>query len=161
MAKVFENPFTKAGTQTWSLQSVSVLMPGGGQQSILTAVQQVSINFQRTVDTRYPLNGGQPIKLIGVPNGTVTLNTIIGPAHSVDSFLERFGSSCETFNLQIKTSSKKDDTCKSAKQIQPQTITLINCTGQSLSFTVSTQGQLVIAQGNFTAIFNDMTWASS
>ena len=167
MSQVLVNPYANKQAIAWSVQSASIEMTGGvtaldssKETSILAAVEALSITYSRDVTPRYPLNSGNPIKLIGVPQGSLQLTTIIGPAHVVDTFLQNFGSTCKPFSLTVKTSSRQAEKgCEGANV--PQTIFLTGCIGQSLSYQLSSSGGLVIAQGTFTAVFDGMDWKSA
>ena len=163
MANVFNNPYSNVTPRTWSLQSCAIQATASGNSSlkegILAATEQVQVTYQRSLNKRYPLSSGTPITLVGIPQGACTLTSIIGPDASVDAFLKLFGSSCDTFTLQIKTMSKKaQQQCQ--QSTTPQTLTLKGCQGQGLTFTLSVQDNLVIAQGQFTLQFDSLDWTS-
>ena len=98
---VFNNPFSGKPTVSWSLQSCYIAVDDvkSNEPTILAATEQVQITYQRQLSKRYPLTTGSPITIIGVPTGSCTLNTIIGPTHYVEKFLQRFGSTCNPFTL--------------------------------------------------------------
>lgn len=163
MANVFNNPYSNVTPRTWSLQSCAIQATASGGNSlkdgILAATQSVQVQYGRALNKRYPLASGTPITLVGVPQGTCTLTSIIGPDASVDAFLKLFGSSCDTFTLQIKTMSKKaQEQCE--KTSLPQTLTLKGCQGQALNFNLSVQDNIVIAQGTFSLQFDTLDWSS-
>ena len=68
----------------------------------MAATESVQLQYARQISTRYPLAGKKPIKIVGVPQGTCTLGTILGPYAGVEDFLEAFGSTCAPFTLLIK-----------------------------------------------------------
>ena len=167
MSQVFVNPYTNKQSVVWSLQSASIQMTGGvatldnKETSLLAAVESLQITYSRDVTPRYPLNNGNPIKLIGVPTGQLQLTTIIGPVHVVDTFLKNFGSTCKPFSLTIKTASREtQEGCENAGNV-PQTIFLTGCIGQGLQYTLSSQGGLTVASGTFSAVFDGMDWKSN
>ena len=167
MSQVFVNPYANKQPIVWSLQSASIEMTGGvaaldssKETSLLAAVEAITISYNRDVSPRYPLNNGNPIKLIGVPQGQLTLTTIIGPVHVVDTFLKNFGSTCKPFSLTVKTSSRENqEDCGNTNV--PQTIFLTGCIGQGLTYQLSSQAGLTIAQGTFTALFDGLDWKSA
>lgn len=167
MSQVFVNPYANKQSVAWSLQSASIEMTGGiasldssKETSILAAVEALTISYARDVTPRYPLNNGNPIKLIGVPQGTLQLSTIIGPAHVVDTFLKNFGSTCKPFSLTVKTASRKsEEGCENVNI--PQTIFITGCIGNSVQYSLSSSGGLTIASGTFTAVFDGMDWKSA
>ena len=145
------------------MQSCAIQATATGGDSlkdgILAAAETVQISYQRALNKRYPLASGTPITLVGVPQGSCTIQTIIGPDAAVDAFLKLFGSSCQTFTLQIKTMSRKaQEDCENGAM--PQTLTLKGCQGQGITFTLSVQDNIVIAQGNFALMFDTLDWSS-
>ena len=163
MGAIFHNPYA-GQTQVWTPHTASIIITGvssGTERTadFLGAVTGLSIQFQRNQATHYPIGQQQaPIKLVGIPQGTVTLDSIIGPTTDLSNFLKKFGDSCQTFTMQLKTNSRKGSpSC--AKKIQTQTIKLTQCIGTMLTYTLrQAQGGLSQASGQFRISFTGMQW---
>lgn len=84
MADVFFNPYAGKG-KAWSLQNCWLYLDNTEQtDGILAATESVQIQYARQISTRYPLMATKaPIKILGVPNGTCTLGSILGPNSGV------------------------------------------------------------------------------
>lgn len=172
MANVFVNPYAGQG-KAWSLQNCWLYMTGGegtgyslaagnGESGVLAATQSVQIQYQRQINTRYPLMANKaPIKILGVPNGACTLGAILGPLSGVQQFLKIFGSTCAPFTLAVKQGSAVtsfDSQCED--QSTEHTITLQGCMGTQVTYTIQMQQNMAIAQGQFVLTFDKMDWSS-
>lgn len=114
MADVFVNPYKDKDSLVWSLQNCFLYIPGAIDQeesgnTILASTEALTISYQRAVDTRYPLASGRPIKVIGIPQGQLQMQTILGPTAVVDKFLKAFGATCKPFTMVVATSSTNSD----------------------------------------------------
>ena len=175
MANVFVNPYANQGSMSWSLQNCFLrLMTDSGSnvnldtedisQGILAATESVQLQFARQISTRYPLAGKKPIKIVGVPSGTCTLGTILGPYAGIQEFLKAFGSTCNPFSLMIKqkksTTSMSGETENCTENTTDHYITLKNCLGTQVQYTIQMQENIAVAQGNFVITFDTMDWSS-
>lgn len=174
--QVFNNPYTQT-PQVWSAQQASIhfisqentddilyhetaMQTQSGYASnsanILGAIQGVTITHQRTSTTRYPIGGQRPIKMLGIPRGGITLNSLVGPTTTLQEFLKVFADSCNTFRLQIIMQSKQSaNSC--AKNAKAQRFTCKGCTGTTLTYQIqSAQQGMSIAQGQFQIQFTDL-----
>lgn len=172
MANVFYNPYASKDPIVWSLQNCFIRMtePGqaagegqmGADDGVLAATQSVGIQFGRQLDKRYPLTTGSPITIIGVPQGSCTLQTIMGPNSNVEKFLSRFGSACKPFWLHVFTSNSnvvRDPSCDTSNNT-PQKLIMKNCTGASLGFQLSVSNGILVAQGTFAIQFDVLDWSN-
>lgn len=160
--KIFNNPYNQA-PQVWSAQNASIKFSGSGadaQAEVLGALNSISVQFGRTFTTQYPIGGSKPIKMASVPQGTVTLQTIIGPTTAIQTFLKLFGSNCQSFTLELKTQS---NTAAEACNVQakPQLLTCKGCTGDSMSYSIASQGGMSLANGSFTISFTELEWSGN
>lgn len=168
MANVFVNPYSGTQPKSWSLQKCFIYMTDGEggaidqETGVLAATESVQISYARPLDKRYPLTTGSPITLMGVPQGTCSITTILGPGYVVDTFLKKFGSTCKPFTLEVgvNKSARVDEECPDAVA-SAQTFILRGCQGQGMTFTLSTQNGLVIAQGSFQIQFDELDWKTS
>lgn len=170
MAQVFVNPY-KAATQTWSAQTAFITFEKNVNSTTATltatdkakhfgAVTDVQIQLSRGIRTIYPVGGNEPFRIVGVPDGTLTISSFIGPTTQLKDFLEMFGDVCNTFSLQIKspsnTAEQKIQCLKSAKV---QTLSLKDCTGQTMVYDLrQAQDGMSIATGQFTIKFTNLDW---
>lgn len=163
MASIFHNPYA-GQTQVWTPHTASIIITGvssGSDKSadFLGAVVGLNIQYQRQQATHYPIGQQQaPIKLTGVPQGTLSLSAIIGPTTDLSKFLKKFGDSCQTFTIELKTNSRKGSPgC--AKKIKTQTIKLTQCVGNTLVYSLrQAQAGLSQATGQFRISFTGMQW---
>lgn len=157
--KVFNNPYNQA-PEVWSAQSASIKFSGTGKNAtaqVLGALNGITVTYGRSFTTQYPIGGSKPIKMASVPQGTVQLTTIIGPTTAIQSFLKLFGSSCESFILELKTQSAEGaQNCQT--KATPQILTCKGCTGDSISYSISSQGGMSLANGQFNISFTDLDW---
>lgn len=174
---VFNNPYTQT-PQVWSVQQASIYFvsqqdDGDLQQAVLQAgitqgfaddnsaqilgaIQGVTITHQRTSTTRYPIGGQRPIKMLGIPRGSVTLNSLVGPTTNLQNFLKLFSDSCKSFRLVIFMDSNKSANSR-AKDAKGQKFTCKGCTGTALTYQIqSAQQGMSIAQGQFQIQFTDL-----
>ena len=167
MANVFYNPYASKDPIVWSLQNCFIGMTqpnqsaNGNTYGVLAAAQGVTVQFARQLDKRYPLTTGSPITIIGVPQGSCTIQTIMGPNSQVQKFLTRFGSVCKPFWLHIYTSNSgivRDPSCDSKNT--DQKLILKNCTGQSIGLQLSVQNGILTANGTFAIQFDALDWSN-
>lgn len=163
MANVFNNPYATQTPSVWSLQNCFIYAQGqnGGQRvvgGILVSTQSVQIQFSRQLSKRYPLTGGSPITLVGIPQGTCQLTTIMGPDSQVDQFLGLFGSTCNLFDMEISTDNAgtPDPSC-TTKQLK-QSFKVKNCSGQAVNVQLTMQNNILVAQGTFNIQFDVLEW---
>lgn len=163
MANIFNNPYSGTA-EVWSLQGASILVDDikagdSGNVSILGAVDNIQVTFGRATNTRYPIaTDSKPIKLIGPPRGTITIQTIFGPRVAIENFLSKFGSNCKTFKLTIKfsKSSRQFEDCDT-QDAGNHSMVCEGCLGQKLSYTLNSQENIVIATGSFVIEFDKLT----
>ena len=157
--KVFNNPYN-GQPQVWSAQSASIKVVGAGDDlaTILGALEGVTVSFARQFQTRYPIGGSKPIKMGGVPAGTIQLSTIIGPTTNIKKFFQHFSSTCKPFTLELNTDSKTNNQESCTKSTKAQKLTCKGCTGQQISYSISTANGMTIASGSFTISFTDLDW---
>lgn len=169
MKSVFNNPYTQA-PQVWSAQGAAItwgLTQAAAQTNqaaankVFAALGGITINYQRTVSTRYPIGGSAPIQLIGAPSGTLQLNTLIGPTTELNTFLDAMASACKPITIIVKNSSKTSGQDCSVSS-QPQTIVCNGAVGSQVQYTLTIgQGGMAIAQGTFVLQFTEMKWSST
>lgn len=167
MATVFKNPYTDS--VMWTLQGGIITLTRTGDTgtsvnsedstNLLAATEQIVISQQRNVDTRTPLVGNTSIKIATPPQGQCDLTTLIGPQHVINDFMSIFGDSCHTFQATVKTAAKSNQMCDDKKFIG-QTLIMKGCSGVSTTFTLSVQGGIAIAQGQFRFVFDSLDWES-
>lgn len=157
--KIFNNPYN--GTpQVWSAQSASlqvVGMKGNDLATVLGALEGVTVSYQRQSQTRYPIGGNKPIKMMSVPTGQISLSTIVGPTTNVTEFLQKFSSACQTFTIKVRFSSNTDTTDKKcATAAKSPELTCSGCTGTQLQYALSSQNGMSLASGTFVIDFTDL-----
>ena len=157
--KVFHNPY-KGQPQVWSAQSASVKIVGSGDElaTILGALEGVTVSYQRQFNTRYPIGGQKPIKMAGVPAGTIQLQTIVGPTANIETFLKHFGSACKTFTVQLNTNSNAATMEGCEQMAKAQKLTCKGCSGSQITYSLASNGGMSIASGMFVIEFTDLDW---
>lgn len=131
----------------------------GGGPGYFTAATSIQIGFQRPQSIQYPIGGGadnKPIKLFGVPSGSISIGTLIGPKINIQNFLDAFGDPCKPFGLVIKSQGKGWTNCDNDSS---QTLICTGCTGTNLQYSIQQAQQgLSIATGQFVISFTGLQW---
>lgn len=168
MSGVFQH--NAPAPQIWQAQAAAIiLVPSnqmstaagqtGGDPGYFTAATSIQIAFQRPQSIQYPIGGGadnKPIKLFGVPSGSISIGTLIGPKIDIQNFLDAFGDPCEPFGLVIKSQGKGWTDCDNDSS---QTLICTGCTGTNLQYSIQQAQQgLSIATGQFVISFTGLQW---
>ena len=174
MGNVFTNPYKQA-PEVWSAQQATITwgVEAGGQgaagnnptstDNIFAALNQVQISYQRQVTTQYPIGGSKPIQLLGAPQGTLVLSTLIGPDSTMDEFLKAIASPCKSLVIQVLNSSKQidDENCKNTAA-KAQSMLCRGCVANVVSYQLSMDPSgMAIATGTFQFTFTNMEWTSN
>lgn len=173
MATLFTNPYKKA--KVWSAQNVLItygtdLQTAKNQPNTTDSSSQpflfcktFDMTYQRGQQIQYPIGGGSPIKLLGIPSGTFVINTLFGPTTDLDDFLKKFSSNCAPFYICIRLRSQAlmGDAAQNCEgtAAKDQMITLKGCSGTVLRMTIQQgQGNLTLANGILQGSFTGADW---
>ena len=179
---------TPVTTESWSLQGAVVLWgvgdktfkpadkeatPTGGAVPLI--MNQIGVRYGVPVSTFTPLNqskgGARRILIKGVPEGTLTVQSIFTPdVSSLEGFIKACQKSCRTEKEQVIVSIRPFGLleCKTASdgstsQLQPGGITfyLRGLDLRQFDFTISQQDQIAMTSMPLTFQFFDLEFVSS
>lgn len=60
-----------------------------------------TIQYQRPITKRYPINVRRAIYLVGIPEGQITFQTLFGPGITIRDFIDKFNNVSEDDNATI------------------------------------------------------------
>ena len=154
---VFVNPYS--GTPiVFAPHTASIIMAGVDGSRIVAAITGVRITFQRQNTTQYPIGvEDAPIKILGIPSGTLQFDGIIGPNKQIEQFLLAFGKSCTPFDISLKFGNREICDTSAGEML---TVNITGALGKTIVFDIRTQNTGVAqATGTFICQFDNMTIA--
>lgn len=130
---VFVNPYNQP-PQAWCAQGAKIYISGDDTNPVvcLTGIQA---QIQRAVSDQYPLGTGSVLRLVGAPQGTATLSSLIGPKTALKSFLDQLSDICKPVDLTIVPIGDDGIVCDNGNVIKTS-ITLIGCTAVSVGIQI-------------------------
>lgn len=152
---VFVNPYNQP-PQAWCAQGAKIYISGDNTTPVV-CLTGITAQIQRTVSDQYPLGTGSVLRLVGAPQGTAQLSSLIGPKTALKNFLDQLSNICKPVDLTIVPIG--DDTIVCDNGAIKTSITLIGCTAVSVGI------QIAPAQGGMSMVgvpigvqFVNMQW---
>lgn len=151
------------GVSAWSLNGavISISLPkgaGSGPESTAADLPALSINinYRRGVDQFKPLTGGKRIIVVGVPEGVMSISSLVGSTDAVKRFLEFMSDPCTIADHVITVSPLSTEICDNGATIK-NTFVCKNCLLNAVGLSAQRQGLSTSVVSNLELMFTDMT----
>ena len=162
--QIFVNPYNK-DPLVWNSQGATIAWSTGESSADGTQIFQtltgLTIQYTRPVTTQYPIGGSAPLQIIGAPQGTCDIQSLLGPQKGLKAFIKAAGNVCKPITITIKPFSQTTNSseCKSFQHAK-HTITLKGCVMQSFGYTIQQgQGGIAIIRTPIRLSFTDLQWS--